>query len=87
MKIAILGAGYGGMAAAFDLLRAGQDVTVFESAEAAGGLAAGFKAPGWDWSVERFYHHWFQSDAHMLKLMDDLGLRHKLLFPRPKTGM
>ncbi len=87
MKIAILGAGYGGMAAAFDLLRAGQDVTVFESAEAAGGLAAGFKAPGWDWSVERFYHHWFQSDTHMLRLMDDLGLRHKMLFPRPKTVM
>ena len=87
MKIAILGAGYGGMAAAFDLLRAGQDVTVFESAEAAGGLAAGFKAPGWDWSVERFYHHWFQSDAHMLRLMDDLGLRRKMLFPRPKTVM
>ncbi len=87
MKIAILGAGYGGMAAAFDLLRAGQDVTVFESAEAAGGLAAGFKAPGWDWSVERFYHHWFQSDAHMLRLMDDLGLRRKMIFPRPKTVM
>ena len=29
MKIAIIGAGYGGMAAAWDLRRAGHDVTIY----------------------------------------------------------
>ena len=87
MNIAISGAGRGGMAAAWDLVRAGHRVTIFEAAEQVGGLAAGFKAPGWDWSVEKFYHHWFQSDADMLGLMDELGLRAKVLFPRPKTVM
>lgn len=87
MKIAIIGAGYGGMAAAWDLRQAGHDVTIYESADYVGGLASGFKEPNWKWSVEKFYHHWFASDKHMLGLIDELGLRDKVLFPRPLTVM
>ena len=72
-KIAIIGAGFGGMAAAWDLRRAGHDVTIYEAADYVGGLASGFKEPGWDWSVEKFYHHWFASDKHMLGLIKELG--------------
>jgi protoporphyrinogen oxidase len=85
MNIAIIGAGYAGMSAAYDLIRAGHKVTIFEAAEKPGGLASGFKEPQWDWSVEHFYHHWFASDDHMLGLIDELGLSHKVLFPRPYT--
>jgi protoporphyrinogen oxidase len=87
MKIAIIGAGYGGMAAAWDLKKAGHDVTIFESANYVGGLASGFKEPHWDWSVEKFYHHWFQSDGEMLGLIRELGLENKVMFPRPLTVM
>jgi protoporphyrinogen oxidase len=87
MKIAIIGAGFGGMAAAFDLRNAGHDVTIFESADFVGGLASGFKEPHWDWSVEKFYHHWFQSDASMLGLIRELGWEDKVRFPRPLTVM
>jgi protoporphyrinogen oxidase len=87
MKIAIIGAGYGGMAAAWDLKKAGHDVTIFESANFAGGLASGFKEPHWKWSVEKFYHHWFQSDSEMLGLIRELGLEDKVMFPRPLTVM
>ncbi|GAB4496328.1 MAG: NAD(P)/FAD-dependent oxidoreductase [Anaerolineales bacterium] len=87
MKIAILGAGYGGMAAAWDLKKAGHDVTIFEAANYVGGLASGFKEPHWDWSVEKFYHHWFQSDSEMLGLIRELGLEDKVIFPRPLTVM
>lgn len=87
MKIAIIGAGYGGMVAAWDLKKAGHDVTIFEAAEYAGGLASGFKEPHWDWSVEKFYHHWFQSDSEMLGLIRELGLEDKVRFPRPLTVM
>ncbi|MBX3036021.1 MAG: NAD(P)/FAD-dependent oxidoreductase [Anaerolineales bacterium] len=87
MKIAIIGAGYGGMAAAWDLKKAGHDVTIFESANYVGGLASGFKEPHWDWSVEKFYHHWFQSDSEMLGLIRELGLEDKVIFPRPLTVM
>ena len=51
MKIAIIGAGYGGMAAAYDLRKAGHDVTIFESADYVGGLASGFKEPHWNLSL------------------------------------
>ncbi len=87
MKIAIIGAGYGGMAAAYDLKKAGHEVTIFESADYVGGLAAGFKEPHWDWYVEKFYHHWFQSDSSMMGLMEELGLRDKVIYPRPLTVM
>ena len=87
MKIAIVGAGYSGMVAAYDLKKAGHDVTIFESAEYVGGLASGFKEPHWDWSVEKFYHHWFQSDSEMLGLIRELGLEDKVRFPRPLTVM
>ncbi|PWH17786.1 MAG: hypothetical protein DDG60_01525 [Anaerolineae bacterium] len=84
-KIAIIGAGYAGMAAAWDLRRGGHQVVMYESADYVGGLASGFKEPGWDWSVEKFYHHWFASDKHMLGLINELGLSHKVRFPRPYT--
>lgn len=87
MRIAVIGAGFGGMAAAYDLVRAGNAVTIYEAAGYVGGLASGFKEPYWDWWVEKYYHHWFASDDHMLKLTDELGLRHKVLFPRPLTVM
>jgi len=87
MKIAIIGAGFGGMAAAYDLRKAGHDVTIFESADFVGGLASGFKEPNWDWSVEKFYHHWFQSDSSMLGLIHELGWDDKVIFPRPLTVM
>ncbi|HEX9014007.1 MAG TPA: NAD(P)/FAD-dependent oxidoreductase [Anaerolineaceae bacterium] len=85
--IAVIGAGIGGMAAAYDLARAGHSVTIYESADYVGGLAAGFKEPGWDWSVERFYHHWFATDRHMLGLIDELGWSSQVRFPRPYTVM
>jgi protoporphyrinogen oxidase len=86
-KIAIIGAGIGGMAAAYDLARAGHSVSIFESSDHVGGLASGFKEPHWDWWVEKYYHHWFASDRHILGLIDELGWRDQVIFPRPYTVM
>ncbi len=83
--IAIIGAGVTGMSAAWDLVRAGHEVTIYEAGQAVGGLAGGFREARWEWSVEKFYHHWFQSDAHLLDLLDELGLRAHVIFPRPYT--
>jgi protoporphyrinogen oxidase len=85
VKTAIIGAGIGGMAAAYDLVRAGREVVIFEAADYVGGLAAGFQEPHWDWSVEKFYHHWFASDRHMMGLIEELGWRDQVIFPRPFT--
>ncbi len=66
---------------------AAHDVVIYEAADYVGGLASGFKEPHWDWSVEKYYHHWFQSDDAMLGLIRELGLEDKVVFPRPLTVM
>jgi protoporphyrinogen oxidase len=85
MKIAIIGAGIGGMAAAHDLANAGHTVTIFEAASYVGGLAAGFKEPNWNSSVEQFYHHWFLSDKDMFDFQRELGLFQNMRAYKPKT--
>lgn len=87
MRAAIIGAGLGGLAAAHDLAQAGWEVTVFEAETQVGGLASGFREPHWEWSVERFYHHWFASDRHVLALAGELGLGQGVIFRRPTTVM
>ncbi len=85
MKTAIIGAGFAGLSAAHDLLNGGHAVTIYEASDRPGGLASGFREPGWAWSLEYFYHHWFASDRHVLGLIKELGLEGKVRFPRPTT--
>ena len=87
MKIAIVGAGIAGLSAAFDLLNAGHHVTLFEANTQTGGLAAGFQDDRWEWPLEKFYHHLFTSDKEMIRLMEEIGFRDKLFFPRPTTSV
>lgn len=85
-RIAIIGAGVAGLAAAWDLARAGHTVSIYEAQGQLGGLAAGFRDDNWDWTLEKFYHHWFEGDSDMLGLIEEIGQREKVLFPRPKTS-
>ena len=87
MKVAIIGAGVGGLSAAYDLARGGSEVVLYEAADHVGGLASGFKDPRWDWSLEKYYHHLFASDKHVLKLVEEVGWKDKVLFPRPTTAV
>lgn len=87
MKIAIIGAGVAGLSAAYDLAGAGHAITVFEAAGYTGGLAAGFKSERWDWHLEHFYHHWFESDDDVLNLIKEIGASDKVFFPRPITSI
>lgn len=87
MKIAVVGAGAAGLAAAYDLAGAGHHVIVYEAGGEVGGLAAGFKDPAWEWTLEKFYHHWFSSDQDVLDLIAEIGTAHKVRFYTPTTSI
>jgi protoporphyrinogen oxidase len=87
MDIGIVGAGITGLTAACDLTKQGHTVTVYEARPYAGGLAAGFRDERWEWPLERFYHHWFASDADLIGLISELGVRDRLFFPWPTTSI
>jgi protoporphyrinogen oxidase len=85
--IAIIGGGIAGLSAAYDILRAGHRVVIYEASDRTGGLATGFRDERWDWPLERFYHHLFTSDEAIIGLVEELGFRDRLFFPRPTTSV
>jgi protoporphyrinogen oxidase len=85
MKIAIIGAGFTGLSAAYQLVKDGHDVTVFEKDPQPGGLAIGFKEKEWEWTFEKHYHHWFTNDNYVLNLAKEIG--HNVLIRRPKSSV
>ncbi|MCP5101041.1 MAG: NAD(P)/FAD-dependent oxidoreductase [Chloroflexi bacterium] len=87
MKIGIIGAGIAGLSAAYDLLKAGHEVTVFETSHQPGGLASGFQDETWEWPLEKFYHHIFESDKAILEMADELGMVEDVFFPTPRTSI
>jgi len=86
LEIAVIGAGFGGLAAALDLARAGHEVTLLEAMDKPGGLAAGYRDARWDWTIEHFYHHWFTSDREILRLARATGVADKVITRRPITA-
>ena len=85
MNIAIIGAGFTGLSCAYQLTKKGHNVTVFEKDNLPGGLALGFKDNKWDWSLEKYYHHWFTNDKNVLNLAKQIN--HEVLIKRPKTSV
>ncbi|MFH2022312.1 MAG: FAD-dependent oxidoreductase [Patescibacteria group bacterium] len=85
MRIGIIGAGLTGLAAAWDLSQEGHQVTIFEEAEKAGGLARGFTRSNWDWWLDEHYHHLFTSDRAMHNWLAELGLDQEIVLHDAQT--
>lgn len=83
--VAVIGGGFSGLAAAYELAKQGVDVCIFEAADEIGGLAAAFEIGGE--KIDRFYHHWFTNDAEVMGLIDELGLGHCVETNPTNTGM
>jgi protoporphyrinogen oxidase len=71
-KVAVIGAGAMGLAAAYHLAKAGHSVEVFEADKVAGGMAAHFDLGGL--SIERFYHFVCKADQPTFDLLREIGL-------------
>ncbi|HLL59226.1 MAG TPA: FAD-dependent oxidoreductase, partial [Allosphingosinicella sp.] len=66
--VVIVGGGFTGLSAAYELAKAGKKVVVLEKEPVVGGLASGFMVG--EFTLEKFYHHWFTNDVHVMDLIE-----------------
>jgi protoporphyrinogen oxidase len=81
----VIGAGFAGLSAAWELVQRGVRVTVCEADQEVGGLAGSFEVGGT--RLEKFYHHWFTSDTHVVDIVRELGRDDQILHRPTRTGM
>lgn len=84
MKTAVVGGGILGLTLALRLRRLGHEVTLLESGDCLGGLAAPQNYGNFIW--DRFYHCILPQDANMLRVVDELGLTGELRWTTTGTG-
>jgi protoporphyrinogen oxidase len=84
-QVGVLGGGALGLGAALRLAQAGRPVTLLEREPWLGGLAAGFRVGSS--SLEKFYHHIFQTDTTIIGFIRELGLTDRLVWGQPDTSV
>ena len=85
MRIGVIGGGAAGLAAAYELVKHGHQAVVYERAPFLGGHASTFDVGGA--RLERGYHHWFTSDTHIVDLVHEIGLGHRIRWSDSKVGV
>jgi protoporphyrinogen oxidase len=84
-SINIVGAGFTGLSLGYYLAKAGWKVSIFEKDAEPGGLAGSFKVEGEN--LEKFYHHWFTNDLHIMNLIKELDFEDHIVIRPTRTGM
>lgn len=83
-RIAVIGAGPMGLAAAYELAKQGAAVTVYERDDRVGGMSASFDFAGT--RIERYYHFICKPDATTFEYLKELGLEHLLRWKTTRMG-
>jgi protoporphyrinogen oxidase len=83
-KVAVIGAGPMGLAAAFQLVKEGYEPVVYEADNRIGGMTASFDFDGIE--IERYYHFHCESDQAFFDILKELDLYHKLKWVDAKMG-
>jgi protoporphyrinogen oxidase len=88
VKIAVIGGGFTGLGTAFFLQKflPKANIKIYESSNKVGGLASGFRLEGWEWSIEHFIHHWFETDCTVFDIAREIGLQNKLILKKTKSS-
>jgi protoporphyrinogen oxidase len=84
-RVAVIGSGAMGLAAAYHAVKAGHTVEVLEAGPVAGGMAAHFDFDGL--SIERFYHFVCKGDDATFELMADLGISDRMRWRTTTMGL
>jgi len=83
--MAVVGGGISGLSAAYFALHKGYDVSLYESSDRLGGLAASFDFNGH--TVEKYYHFICGGDHKLLELASRLDIGDKVKFQESKTAL
>lgn len=83
-RIAVIGAGPMGLAAAYYAAKHGHQVEVFEADDRPGGMAAHFQFG--ELSLERYYHFCCRSDHDTFELLAELGLPDAVKWVETRMG-
>lgn len=81
---AVIGGGIMGMMTAHRLRQQGYEVTIYEAAQSAGGLASAWQLGDYLW--DRFYHVILLSDKNTRGLLAEIGLENETEWRETKTG-
>jgi protoporphyrinogen oxidase len=84
MRVAVIGAGPMGLAAAYELAKTGHAVQVFERDDRIGGMSAALDFAGT--RIERYYHFICKPDASTFAYLKEFGLEDRLRWTPTKMG-
>jgi protoporphyrinogen oxidase len=84
LKVAVIGAGPMGLAAAYQVARRGHRVTLIEADNRIGGMSAAFDFAGLQ--LERYYHFICKTDNALFEVLEEFGLDGKLRWKATEMG-
>ena len=83
MKICIIGGGLCGLSSAYHL-SGNAEIHILEKGSTLGGCLSSYQIH--DYWIEKYYHHCFSGDRHLIGLMKDLGIAGDLEWLKGSTG-